>query len=537
MRRLLALVLLVPGLASADGSLREDFAALPDEPSWSWHRWEKPDATAAIEDGRLQLLFGRSEHESSVAFPRVAAGGHRRIEARFTLAMEGQVEGACFALLPTSRHGLDGPAWNPGPPRRTPEETRRPPSWAEPNLPGTLALGIDLRDPVDEDWFNENGNILDRPQRQLSLHWDGREVANVLSPVELGGGAPVEFELAVDFVTGGAEVSVAVNGESAYDRYFVAHVLPHETRACVAAHGKGVAFLDEVHADWKRPAAHSPVPIVVQAARDAWCKPGDSTRSVLVDLPAVAAEAERIVLTLTYDGGIERDYWDRNATVRILDESGEAHEIARVITPFMRWKRRYRYDVDVTDFAPLLRGTRRMEIFAGANVGDGFAIDADLVFYRRPKDVPALPRTIAIEKLWSGTANFQQVGAVAAFFDERRVRVPRGAKSAFVRIVVTGHGQMEFRPNERVLLVDAEEHRDPLWVEDCWLNPHRFQFGTWKFDRAGWCPGALAFAWEIDVTPRLRAGARELVLDYGAEPFLAESWANHWVEAHVIFQR
>ena len=77
-----------------------------------------------------------------------------------------------------------------------------------------------MRNPKDEDWFNENGNFYGRPEREVSLHLAGREVFNALCPVEIATGEPVDFRVLVDFVTGGAEVTVSV-GDA--DRFWPAH--------------------------------------------------------------------------------------------------------------------------------------------------------------------------------------------------------------------------------------------------------------------------------------------------------------------------
>ncbi len=52
-----------------------------------------------------------------------------------------------------------------------------------------------------------------------------------------------------------------------------------------------------------------------------------------------------------------------------------------------------------------------------------------------------------------------------------------------------------------------------LWKTDCYLNPNRPQFGTWKFSRAGWAPGDVVRPWWIDLTPKLEPG-EVATLDY-----------------------
>ena len=80
--------------------------------------------------------------------------------------------------------------------------------------------------------------------------------------------------------------------------------------------------------------------------------------------------------------------------------------------------------------------------------------------------------------------------------------------------------------------IGETEHRDPLRTLDCYLNPWRPQFGTWKYDRAGWGPGSLGRTWTIDVSTD---GLAEMQLDYTSDEYKAEGWASHVIESQVVF--
>ena len=61
----------------------------------------------------------------------------------------------------------------------------------EPNASGVLGIGIDTSNPrpfgsMREVWFGPAGNIDDRPQREISIHWNGREIANRFCDEEIG---------------------------------------------------------------------------------------------------------------------------------------------------------------------------------------------------------------------------------------------------------------------------------------------------------------------------------------------------------------
>ncbi len=138
-----------------------------------------------------------------------------------------------------------------------------------------------------------------------------------------------------------------------------------------------------------------------------------------------------------------------------------------------------------------------------------------------------------MQTLWSGNAHFNKKDHLKNFFAPRTVAVPDGAKRALVRICVSGHGVMEFTELGRTLTVNGEEFRNQLWKTDCYLNPHRPQFGTWKFDRAGWQPGGIVEPWVVDISHVLAAGT--LKIGYAPDTFEAKKWASHWVEAQVVF--
>ena len=72
----------------------------------------------------------------------------------------------------------------------------------------------------------------------------------------------------------------------------------------------------------------------------------------------------------------------------------------------------------------------------------------------------------------------------------------------------TGHSQVgEFTPSKRVLVCGEARFEDTLWRTDCYLNPNRPQFGTWKYPRAGWAPGDVVRPWWVDLTPHVEPGA------------------------------
>ena len=96
-------------------------------------------------------------------------------------------------------------------------------------------------------------------------------------------------------------------------------------------------------------------------------------------------------------------------------------------------------------------------------------------------------------------------------------------KAARVFTTTTGHSQVgEFTPSKRALTWDDSETRhrfeNVLWKADCYLNPNRPQYGTWKYPRAGWAPGDVVWPWWVDLSDHVAPG-QELVLRYEPEPY------------------
>jgi hypothetical protein len=90
--------------------------------------------------------------------------------------------------------------------------------------------------------------------------------------------------------------------------------------------------------------------------------------------------------------------------------------------------------------------------------------------------------------------------------------VPADAVRTKFRAFSTGHGFLntdnaaEFSHTWQAIHVDDNVASHVLWRSDCESNPCSPQQGTWQYDRAGWCPGDKADAWDVDVTAWVTQG-------------------------------
>jgi len=457
------------------------------------------------------------------------------VRAEFSLHIDEGADGFSFALLPTDKTGKSGPG---------PEL----PAWEEPNITGAFAVGFDIYNPPTDNPFDANGNIHRREQREVSLHWDGAEVANALSPVEYRGEGFHRAVVELRFVSGGALATVRIDDKPVHDSRFIAGLLPYESRVCLGARTGGISTalrIDDLTVTYGAPIEPRPPISTVRAFDGEIIHSGNREPTRTVELPQLTDPPGRIVLTLTLQappGGF--DPWDRSAAVYLWDGE-DRYELCRYITPYGRghsWK------VDVTDYQSLLQGERKMGLHIDTWVGGetpqttkGWRVTVDLDYYPGPPErVP-----LRVVNLWSGQPEYGNPEApLDAFFEPRTAPITAEAVGAKLRLMVTGHGQnpagqnaAEFLPADRTVTVNGRTFENRLWKTDCYLNPCRPQGGTWKYDRAGWAPGDVVTPWEIDLSDIIRPG-EDCTITYRPMPYTNDARdkakASHWVEVQLI---
>lgn len=554
-RCLLALPILVLASAAraADAPATPDAALVPH-----LARFGAGEGPAAIEGGFRLLDAARTPGQSNaVGFDLATPGlfARRTLSARMRVAEGG--DGGAFLFLDTKAFGTRGPA-------------PFVPEWTSPNLAGAFAVAFDVHNPPSKETFTAWGNYEDRPQREVSLHWDGREVVKRVAPVEFRG-VDAEVSIEVRHVAGGAEVTVAVAGATVYDRTFVAGLAPFEARLAVGAGTRADATttfdVTGLRFAAAEPTAAPRPPLHVEVFHHVRTDNRKTAYAAEVDLPPAAWAFERVLLTLDlHDAGDAWDEWDRNGEVSVFDDAGRKLGIVPFITSY---RTPCHWVVDVTDFRPLLAGRRRFEVAAGTNFykGRGYLMSVALDFH------PGTPSRVAREvvPLWVGTAHYRSAANhFRDFFEPQTVVVGTDVVAARFRCTTTGHSQVgEFTPSKRALVVEraataggaaapaggtastedaaAARFEDTLWKTDCYLNPNRPQFGTWQFSRAGWAPGDVVRPWEVDLTSALPAGTTA-ILRYAPEPYAFPAGepppperevaaATHVVRAYLVLYR
>jgi hypothetical protein len=530
--RLLALLGVLAGLALAQ-----------EGPEPHYTRFANGDGPWLV-DGVFRLLdaSGTRGQSNALAFDRTLEGAFEETSLTCRLRVLEGGDGGAFVFLNTAEYGARGPA-----PFLK--------SWVEPNLKKTFAVGIDVHNPKDDEWFSAWGNYRGMPEREVSMHWDGREIVKRMAPAEFRGDW-ADCNITLRHVVGGAEVTVQLGPERVYDGYFVPGLVPYESRLAIGAGTRADAATEfdvkDIRVVRTGPARPRRVPKRFEVFNHVLTDNKTTAYEAEVDLPPLNWEFGRVILTLEiHDAGPDWDEWDRNGEVSILDKDGKKLGLAPFITSY---RTECHWRVDVTHFRPWLTGKTRFEVRAGTNFykNRGYMMSVALDFYHgRPELEP-----YRVEPLWVGTAKYKSAeNHFRDFFAPKEVAVDGAAKAARLFITTTGHSQVgEFAPSRRTVVFRADKEatteqrfENTLWKSDCYLNPNRPQFGTWKFSRAGWAPGDVVWPWWIDLSGHIKPG-KTAVLRYEPQPYEFGddpeapkqeeiNKASHVVRAYLILYR
>lgn len=268
----------------------------------------------------------------------------------------------------------------------------------------------------------------------------------------------------------------------------------------------------------------------------------DNKRSIHVETdfpPAQAWNQVGLMLILECPESGLCDHWDRNGHLDMVlnpeapEEEWEYIELARYITPY---RLEMCFYIDVTHLAPLLHGHQVLRttvdtwIGPGSSYGDGWRVTARFVFYPGPWEGPA-----EIRKLWTKktivVGYLEEDKNVDSQIDPMPVSVPEDAVKVEAWFTSTGHSFgntyncAEFCIMRNDLYVNGVKHSFIPWRNDCERNPVSPQYGTWKYDRNGWCPGAPVLRHVIDITEDVVPGGENL-LDFDIRMYDGEEYHN-----------
>ena len=186
------------------------------------------------------------------------------------------------------------------------------------------------------------------------------------------------------------------------------------------------------------------------------------------------------------------------------------------------------WEFDVTDFAPILKGNKSLNITRGGENQE--ELDIKFVF---TEGTP--PRNVlAIQQVWPVIqASFQDMSA-NKYYEPRIITMHPNLATAKLRTAITGHGQEgEFTSRTHSINLNGgtSEYTFNL-IKECSLNPIFPQGGTWVYDRMGWCPGAPTDLREFNVTQYLQPNTAA-TFDYNVANAVGDS---RYIASHQLVQ-
>ncbi len=243
-------------------------------------------------------------------------------------------------------------------------------------------------------------------------------------------------------------------------------------------------------------------------------------------------------MTIACPGGdADCDPWDRFGNLKIrhwLDEENfEDYEIARFITPYdityNGGPQNCSWTIDVTDYQFLLHDEVTLRLYIESWMGNENGWLVTVQFEMLPGEPEMEP--FAISRLWRfGNLIYGDPDNPAEdHLLPVSVLTPEQATWAKVRTFSTGHSfwntdnAAEFSYKWQRVTVDGTPEEHHLWRSDCEYNRCSPQQGTWQYDRAGWCPGDKAEAWDVDVSDLIAAG-QESIFSFDLQPY--ENWCR-----------
>jgi Peptide-N-glycosidase F, C terminal/Secretion system C-terminal sorting domain len=211
--------------------------------------------------------------------------------------------------------------------------------------------------------------------------------------------------------------------------------------------------------------------------------------------------------------------WDYTVLNYLMTPSGDTFEMARLITPYANasaprtgWDWKQHYVFDVTDYANKLHDTATMRILYSGYSG-GFTANIKFAFIEGTPD----RNVLAVNRLWHGSFDYGDTSHADSFninnhFTSVAQIAPIGTQAAALKFLVTGHGSDSNNCNEfcshnyQVLLNSSSVATNTIWRDNCGANELYPQSGTWLYQRANWCPGAMVFP-QYTMLPGIMSGA------------------------------
>lgn len=192
---------------------------------------------------------------------------------------------------------------------------------------------------------------------------------------------------------------------------------------------------------------------------------------------------------------------------------------------------------DMTDFAPVLKGNKRMLMTLGGQYQEEMDLDFLFIVGTPPHDV------IEFDQLWQGTPRLGSATIASIRNDSKfpplTVQLRPDGERFKLRSTITGHGsQGEFHQNGGIIyhMINLDgEFEELVWsiTQECSENPVYPQGGTWVYDRQGWCPGERSLLMEQDLGIFVEPGAT-VEIDYNTTEAQVSNGDYRYIVSHQL---
>jgi len=342
---------------------------------------------------------------------------------------------------------------------------------------------------------------------------DGNVYAPVLTKIQLAAISTITYPdlFHVDWVKFTIN-GQTINAQNFFNDHYTAWWTPpaygNYTLSITSANNFGAIATETVSFSLTQTASNQEV----IAAEDVWLNPNNVTQVVEAELPSFIGAFDEVNALLEVScptGGCGE--WDRVAWVDAKGHDGRWFEIIRYITPYGV---PCSHSINVTDYISILNGKISFR-FNCSTLDNGYLYKLTLFYTAGSPEY----MYSSVYEIWNEIypfgdyANLQPVEPAEFHF-------PDNAVASTLKLVSTGHGWGDLNTGNAAEFYEATHH---IWIDgaqtfeqhnwyDCNPNPDACQpqNGTWYYNRAGWCPGAIAQWFDYNMTPFVSTGDIEM---------------------------
>ncbi len=234
--------------------------------------------------------------------------------------------------------------------------------------------------------------------------------------------------------------------------------------------------------------------------------------------------------------------WDYTTQIYARHAGLDSVEIARVITPYATdWINKGKsndYVIEVTDYASHLDGNCGMR-FNYSGYSWGFTITLKIEFI---EGVPPMDE-IAVKNIYDGYFPYGNANnSIENYLTAKTFSYGNTVSRSFIKNTVSGHGAdandcSEFCSKYYKQKINGNViSQKQLWRNDCGRNEIYPQTGTWIYERANWCPGAVVWPIYHDIS-QVTGSSNSFSVDADMEPYTTAtlSAGYNWVSQLITY--